>query len=110
MVTDEWEGRREKMTNVLWCQQMGLPFGRVTCIQYVFSKWAVTEYTCWHPPACPWGKVMDQKQLTFGPTVIELVGFEAGSFVYLSPGWTVENYISGQKTILNIEIEQGKVP
>ena len=105
MVTDEWEGHREKMTNMLWCRQMGLPFGAVICIQYVFSKWVVVECSCWHPSACPWGKVMDQKQLTFGPTVIALEGSEAGSFVHLSPGWTVENYISGQKTVLNIEIE-----
>lgn len=35
----------------------------------------------------------------FGSIVIAIEGSEARSFIYLNPGWTVQKYISGQKTI-----------
>lgn len=67
-------------------------------IHYVFVKWAVTECAVgWHLSLL--GEVHSSAAAIFGSIVIAIEGSEARSFIYLNPGWTVQKYISGQKTI-----------
>lgn len=68
-------------------------------IHYVFVKWAVTDAQLAGICLSVLGEGHSSAAAIFGSIVIAIEGSEARSFIYLNPGWTVQKYISGQKTI-----------